>query len=227
MKLSSETMAILKNFSTINGGIVFKEGNRLSTVSPQMNILASAEIEEYIPQEFGIYDLNNFLSLMSLFKDGAELEFDSKQVFIKGLGGKSKVTYRFTEPTLIVAAPDKNLTLPSIDVEFSLSEEEFNWILRTANVLSSPNVAIESNGVEAFVRTCDTNNDSAHSNSVFLDGFSVNGKSYKLIFKTENLKLLPGNYDVMISSKGIARFAEKAKRLVYFVTLETSSVYGD
>jgi hypothetical protein len=225
MKLSSETLAVLKNFSTINSGIYFKQGNSISTVSPQKNILADAEIQETIPQNFGIYDLNNFLTVISMFKEGAELEFDEKNVIIKGMGGRSKIKYRFTEPSMIVVAPDSRPKLPTVDVEFSLTEEDFNWVLRSANVLGSPNIAVESDGDNISLVTFDITDSSAHTNNVTLSGVSSDGKKYKLIFKTENIKMLPGSYSVQISSKGLAKFTETKKGLVYFVTLETSSVY--
>ena len=105
MKISPETTAILKNFAHINQGIFFKQGNVISTMSPQKNILADATISETIPQDFGIYDLNNFLSVTSLFKEGSELEFDQSHVVIKGLGDRSKIKYRITDPSMIVVAP--------------------------------------------------------------------------------------------------------------------------
>jgi gp45 sliding clamp, C terminal len=225
MKLSNETLTILKNFSTINSGIYFKQGNTISTVSPQKNILADAEIQETIPQNFGIYDLTNFLAVISMFKDGAELEFDDKNVIIKGMGGRSKIKYRFTEPSMIVVAPDTRPKLPSVDVEFTLSKEVFDWILRSASVLNSPNIAIESDGELVNLVTFDVSDSSAHTNSVVLSDVNTEDKKYRLIFKTENIKMLPGNYSVEISSKGIAKFTESEKGLVYFVTLETSSVY--
>lgn len=224
MRLSNETLAILKNFSTINSGIYFKRGNKLSTVSQQKNILADAEIAETIPQDFGIYDLNNFLSVISMFKEGAELEFDDKNVLIKG--GNSKIKYRFTDPSMIVVAPDKRPNLPSVDVTFKMSESEFNWLLRSANVLGSPNVAVDSDGSEANLITFDSNDSSAHTNNISLAEVDPNGVKYRLIFKTENLKMLPGNYEIEISSKGIAKFTESTKGLIYFVTLEINSVYN-
>lgn len=226
MKLSNETINVLKNFSTINTGIMFKQGSVISTVSPQKNILADAKISETIPQDFGIYNLSEFLSVISLFKDGAELEFDSKNVAIKGMGGRSKIKYRFTDPSMIVAAPEKRPNLPSVDVKFSLTEEDFNWVIRTANVLGSPNVGIVSDGDVVSIMTFDVSNDSSHENSVALSDVSAEGKSYKLIFRTENLKMIPGNYSVEISSKGIAKFIGETNGLVYFVTLETSSQYN-
>lgn len=225
MKICNESLTILKNFASINPGILFKQGNTLSTVSPQKNILAEATISETIPQEFGIFDLNNFLSVISLFKDGAELEFDSKNVIIKGMDGRSKIKYRMTNPSMIVIAPDKRPNLPTVDVSFKLTEEDFNWILRSANVLNSPNVAIESDGNEVKLISFDVSDDSAHSNSVVLNDIKSDN-SFRLIFKTENLKMIPGNYNVEICSKGISKFVDTNKNISYWITLETSSVYN-
>lgn len=226
MKISNETIAILKNFSTINSGIAFKAGNNISTVSPQKNILADAKIEENIPVDFCIFDLNNFLSVISLFKDGAELEFDSKYVSVVGMGGRSKIKYRFTSPSMIVVAPDKRPNIPSVDVEFKLTEEDFSWIMRTANVLGSPHIAVESDGTQVNLVTFDSNDDSAHSNSITLNNVDPAGKVFKLVFKTENLKIIPGNYTVEISSKGISKFSDDVNEIYYWITLETSSTYN-
>lgn len=225
MKISNETIEILKNFSSINSGILFRKGNVLSTVSQQKNILADAKIAETIPQEFGIYDLNNFLSVLSLFKDGAELEFDSKHVIITGMSGRSKIKYRFTDPSMIVVAPEKRPNLPSVDVNFSLSEEDFVWILRTASVLKVPNISIMSDGEKVYLTAFDSNDDSAHTNSVELLGVDSSNR-FNLVFKAENLKLIPGNYNVEISSKGIAKFDDPVKEMTYYITLETSSKYN-
>lgn len=224
MKLSSETLAILKNFATINSGILFKKGNIISTVSPQKNILVDAKIMETIPQEFGIYDLNNFLSTLSLFREGAEIQFEPKHAVIVGMNDRSKIRYRFTDPSMIVVAPDKRPNLPSVDVNFSLSETDFNWITKTANVLGVPNISVKSDGEKVFLTAFDVNDDSAHTNSLELEGVSVNGK-YNLIFKSDNLKIIPGNYDVEICSKGIAKFSDPVKEITYYITLETSSTY--
>ena len=161
-----------------------------------------------------------------MFKEGAELEFDSKDVIIKGMGGRSKTRYRTTDPSMIVVAPDKRPNLPTVEVEFTLTEDDFNWILRCSNVLGSPNIGIESNGDVVSLTTFDVSDNSVHTNSVVLENVNANGQSYKLIFKSENLKMLPGTYNVEISSKGIAKFVGESNGLVYYVTLETSSVYG-
>lgn len=225
MQLSNETISILKNFGNINPGIHFKTGNTLKTVSVHKNILAEATISENIPVDFGIYDLNNFLSVVSLHKDIPNFEFDDKHVMIIGKGSRSVIKYRFCDPTMIVTPPDKNIIMPDPEITFSLSAEDFSWIMKTASVLSSPHIGIESDGNKIYIVTNDLQNDSAHTESLEIaDG---NGISYKMIFKTENLvKILQGNYSVDISSKGVSFFKNQDIDLKYFITLENGSYYN-
>jgi hypothetical protein len=224
MKLSTQTISILKNFGAINQGIFFKKGKTLKTVSSHKNILAQANINEEVHAEFGVYDLNNFLSVISLSADPT-FEFEDKNVVIVGNKGRSKTKYRFCEPTMIVTPPEKELAMPDPEISISLSEDDFDDIMRTAAVLSSPQIAVESDGKKVNLATLDTANDSAHTNTLELgDG---DGKVYKMIFKTENLsKILPGNYSVNISSKGISHFKNKDADLQYWVTTEQGSKFG-
>ena len=224
MKLSNETLSVLKNFGAINQGILFKKGKTLKTVSSHKNILAEVTIKEDIPAEFGVYDLNNFLSVVSLHKDDPTFDFDDKHVVICGNKGRSKIKYRFCEPTMIVTPPEKQLTMPSAEITFSLTGEDFDWIMRAASVLSSPQVAIESDGKKVSIVTLDLQNDSAHTDSLELaDG---NGAKYRMVFKTENLsKILAGAYDVSISSKGISHFQHKNVPLQYWITTEQGSKF--
>ena len=224
MKLSNETLSVLKNFGAINQGILFKKGKTLKTVSSHKNILAEVTIKEDIPADFGVYDLNNFLSVVSLHKDDPSFEFDSKHVVICGNKGRSKIKYRFCEPTMIVVPPEKQLTMPSPEITFELSGEDFDWIMRAANVLSSPQIAVESDGTKVQIVTIDLQNDSAHTDALeILDG---NGDKYRMVFKTENLsKLMSGAYTVSISSKGISHFKHKSADLQYWITTETGSKF--
>jgi hypothetical protein len=224
MKLSDNTIAVLKNFGTINQGILFKKGKTLRTVSTGKNILAKATIPDEISHEFGIYDLNEFLSVVSLYKNDLDVEFDSKNLVISGLKGRSSMTYRTCEQTMIVAPPEKELQMPDADISISLSEIDFKWILDTANVLGSPQVAIQSDGTVVNVLTFDATNDSAHTQSLELDVEST-GK-YKMIFKTENIqKVLSGPYDIKVSSKGIAHFKNTKFPIEYFITTEVGSTF--
>ena len=224
MKLSNETVAILKNFGAINQGILFKPGKTLKTVSSHKNILAEVSIKEDIPAEFGIYDLNNFLSVISLHKDDPSFEFDEKQVTIVGNKGRSKIKYRFTPSNMIVTPPEKQLTMPDAEIKFDLTAEDFDWVMRAASVLSSPQVAIESDGKKVSIVTLDLQNDSAHSDALEIS--EGNGNKFKMVFKTENItKIMPGSYDVFISSKGISHFKNKTVPLQYWVTTEAGSKF--
>lgn len=223
MKLSSDTLSILKNFGTINQGILFKKGKVLKTVSSHKNILAEVTISEEIPADFGVYDLNNFLSVVSLHKDDPSFEFDDKHVVIVGNKGRSKIKYRFCEPTMITVPPEKQLSMPDPEITFELKSEDFDWILRAANVLSSPQIAVESDGAKVSLVTLDVANDSAHTDSLELET-AGNGNKYRMVFKTENLsKILAGSYEVNISSRGISHFKSKTNSLQYWITTEQGS----
>jgi hypothetical protein len=224
MKLSNETISVLKNFGAINQGILFKKGKTLKTVSSHKNILAQVDIKEDIPANFGIYDLNNFLSVISLHKDDPSFEFDEKEVVIVGNKGRSKIKYRFTPVNMIDAPPEKVLTMPDAEIEFELKAEDFDWVMRAAGVLSSPQIAVESDGQKISIVTLDLQNDSAHTDSLEIG--DSNGNKYKMIFKTENItKILPGNYSVFISSKGISHFKNKNISLQYWISTEAGSKF--
>ena len=224
MKLSNETLSVLKNFGTINQGIYFKQGKTLKTVSSHKNILAEVTIKEEIPANFGVYDLNNFLSVVSLHKDDPSFEFDEKHVVIVGNKGRSKIKYRFCEPTMIVTPPEKQFVMPEAEITFTLSSEDFDWVLRAASVLSSPHIAIESDGKKISIVTLDLQNDSAHTDA--LEIAEGNGNKFKMIFKTENLtKVMPGSYEIAISSKGVSHFKNKNVPLQYFISTESGSKF--
>ena len=216
MKLSNETVTVLSNFSSINQGIKFKKGTKLSTVSSGKTVMATAGIKDEFPQDFCIYDLNQFLSVNSLFKDKPELDFTDNEVIFKN--GKSKINYRFTAESMIVAAPEKELTLPSADSSFTLSAEDYDWLMKTAKVLSSPNIGVVSEGDKIELTTFDAKDNSAHTNSIEVG--EGNGKKYKIVFKTENIKLIPGSYEVKISFKGFAHFKNTKDDIQYWVAFE-------
>ena len=224
MQLSSDTIKVLKNFGNINQGIYFKQGKVLKTMSSGKNILAEVTIKEDIPTSFGIYDLNKFLSVVSLHSDNPTFQFSEKEVEILGNKGRSKIKYRFCEPTMINTPPEKQLTLPSVDCSFELSAEDFDWVLKSAGVLGSPQIAIESDGSKVSILTFDSSDSSAHTDS--LDVADGNGDKYRFIFKTENLaKLFAGSYDVQISAKGISHFKHKGVDLQYWISTETGSTF--
>jgi len=217
MKLSNETLAVLKNFSSINQGIQFKKGKKIATVSPSKTVLAQAVLADDFPQDFCIYDLNQFLAVHGLFKDGADIDFDSSNVIFKG--GKSKVKYRMTDKNMIVTPPEKEIVLPSVDCSFTLTQDDLEWIMKTSSVLSSPHIAIQSDGDTINLLTFDAADDSAHTNSIELG--EGNGKTYKVVFKTENIKLIPGSYEVDISFKGIGHFKNVKDDIDYWIAFES------
>ena len=224
MQLSTDTIEVLKNFGKINQGILFKKGSVLKTISSGKNILAQVTIKEDVPNEFGIYDLNKFLSVVSLHKDAPTFEFAEKEVKIVGNKGRSKIRYRFCEPSSINLPPEKELTMPSPEVSFSLSDEDFKWVMNTAGVLGSPQLAVESDGDKVVLLAFDSSDSSAHTDA--LDISAGNGDKYRFVFKTEHIaKLLDGGYDVQISSKGISNFKHKTANLQYWISTETGSTF--
>jgi len=224
MQLSKDTINILKNFGAINQGIYFKQGKVLKTMSSGKNILAEVTISEDIPTNFGIYDLNKFLSVVSLHKDTPTFEFSEKEVKILGNKGRSKISYRFCEPTMINVPPEKQLTMPSPEVSFELSDEDFKWVMNAAGVLQSPQIAVESDGSKVSILAFDSSDSSAHTDS--LEIAAGNGDKFRFIFKTEHLsKLLDGAYDIQISSKGISNFKHKGVNLQYWISTETGSTF--
>jgi hypothetical protein len=161
--------------------------------------------------------------VISLHKDDPTLNFEDKNILISGLKGRSKIKYRFCEPSMIVVPPEKNIVMPDPEIRFTLNAEDFDWVLRAAAVLSSPHIAIESDGEKVFVSTIDLQNDSAHTDSIEIA--EGNGDKYRMIFKTENLKMISGTYEVSLSSKGISHFKNKNKNLQYWITTEAGSKF--
>jgi len=224
MKLSKHTLNMLKNFSDINMSIEIKEGNILRTVSVQKNILAQAEIEDSFPQDFAIYELNRFLGAVSLFDD-PEFQFNGKSANIGTT--KHSVDYVYCDPSMIVTPPENNITFPDPEVKFTLSQDALSQIMKASNVLGTPEIAIEGGPHPNDVirlKALDVNNDSTDTFKVVLDEKS--GHTFRFVFKTENMKMIPGNYDVEISSKGISHFTLQGQKLEYWIATESTSSFG-
>ena len=221
MKLSDKTVNLLKNFSNINQSILFKEGSKLRTMSVMKNILAEAEVVEEFPKDFGIYDLNQFLNGMGLHQN-PDLDFaNDNHVVIKE--GRMRSKYFFADPSVIVTPPDKNLDLPSEDVSFELNTQQLDRLLKAAGIYQLPDLSvIGENGVVKIVardKKNDTSNNFAITVGETSDEFVFN-------FKVENIKIIPGTYDVVVSKKLLSRFRCKDYDLTYFIALEPDSSFG-
>ena len=224
MKLSKHTLNMLKNFSDINMSIEIKQGNVLRTVSVQKNILAQAELEDEFPKDFAIYELNRFLGAASLFDD-PEFEFNAKSAKIGTT--RHSVDYVYCDPSMIVTPPENNITFPDPEVKFVLSQDAFSQVMKASNVLGTPEIAVEGGPAPADsirIKALDVNNDSTDTFQVVLDEHS--GDKFKFVFKTENMKMIPGNYDVEISSKGISHFSLQGAKLQYWIATESTSNFG-
>lgn len=223
MKLSTNTVNVLKNFSVINEGIFVKRGSVLETISKQKNILARAEVSDTFDDEFGIYDINNFLGVLSIHDD-ADIEFVNTDLIIKGFSGKSKTVYRKTPQNMIIVPPDKKINMAGAEISFNLSVDEIKWIIKCASALSSPNISFVSDGSKIEVVCFDKANDGANINSTEITS-QGNGKKYNMIFSTENLRLVEGSYDITISSKGISHFKHTTVPIEYWIMSDPGSKY--
>ena len=224
MKLSKHTLNMLKNFSDINMSIEIKKGNLLRTVSVQKNILAQAELEDEFPKDFAIYELNRFLGAVSLFDD-PELEFNAKSVNIGTT--KHSADYVYCDPSMIVTPPENNITFPDPEVKFTLSQDSLSQVMRASNVLGTPEIAIEGGphpNDSIRIKALDVNNDSTDTFQVVVDEKSHG--PFRFVFKTENMKMVPGDYDVEISSKGISHFLLQGTKLQYWIATESTSNFG-
>lgn len=216
MKLSKETIAVIKNFAGINSNLLLKQGNKLATISSQKNVMADTTVAETFP-DFGIYDLNEFLGAMSLFED-PELEFGDKFVTIKQ--GKSTIKYFAASPE-VLTAPQKSITFPEAEINFKLTATQLDMIRKTAGVLRSEDLTIVGDGSTITAVVGDKKNATANC---FNESVGTTNKTFKANLKVENLKMLPGDYDVSISSKKISRF-KGAGDLVYYVAVEADSTF--
>ena len=221
MKLSDKTLTLLKNFSSINQSILFKEGNSLRTISVMKNILAEATIEEELPKNFGIYDLNQFLNGLSLHKD-PDLDF-TENSYITIREGKRKVKYFYADPNVIVSPPEKEIQLPSKDVCFQLDSVTLEKLLKASAVYQLPDLSAvgEAGVIRLVVR--DKKNDTSNEYSITV---GETDKEFTFNFKVENIKIIPGAYDVVVSEKLLSQFTNSAYNLKYYIALEPDSVFN-
>lgn len=217
MKLDTRTTQILKNFASINPSILFKPGNKLSTISAGKTVMARANINQEIDGAFAIYDLSRFLGTLSLFN---EPELTVKEKYMEISHGKRKINYTFTEPSLIVTPPEKEIKLPDPEVSFSITADELAEVMKALSVLSLPEIAVVGDGETIAVQAVDSKNPSGDIYSVDV---GTTGARFRMIIRADNLRLLPGDYNVEISSKGLSHFS--SSDVEYFIAVESNSTY--
>lgn len=217
MKLSARTLHLLKNFSTINPSIVLKPGTAISTISTNKTIMAKAAVTDDIPTVIAIYNLSRFISTLSLFND-PELEFGQSSVKI-GDGDRS-VVYHYADPSIILAPPEKEIKLPSNDVECFITNKDFQSVIKALSVLGLPEIAVVGDGERVTLEAIDTKNLSADTYSVVV---GQSDKVFRCIFRSENLKIMDGDYKVTISSKGISQFV--GAEASYWIAVESTSTF--
>ncbi len=220
MQLSESTKEILKNFSEINPNLMIKPGKQLKTISTMKNILATANVSEDFPQDIAIYDLNEFLGVMSLFTK-PQFAFDDKSLSIGEEGTSTKSKYYFADPS-ILTVPQKDVKMPDAEVQFTLTETDLTKVKKAASMLQLPDIAITSKGSDITLSAMDKKNDTANNFSIKVG--ETNSK-FEFHFKTEHLKMLPGDYNVSISSKLISNFKHKSKPIQYWIALENTSKF--
>ena len=220
MKLNQNTIETLKNFAGINTNILIKEGDELSTISTMRNIFAKAKISDQFTNEFGIYDLNEFLAVVSGMNK-PELSLQDKHMTISPEGSKSKVKYFYSDPSVIVA-PTKEVNMPEADVTFSLTESNLEQLKKMAAILKSPDLALMGEkGGDVVLKVCDKKNDTSNNFDIVVgEGATAD---YTFYFKVENMKMIPGDYDVSVSSKSISHFKNKKLPIEYWIALEPDS----
>lgn len=217
MKIDVNTVNVLKNFAKINPSIVVQEGNVLKTISPTKTIMAKAEVKTDFPKRFAIYNLDQFIALMSTFTD-PELQFNDKSVTLAEENRSGHFTY--ADENTVTKAPDKEINLPSVDVTFKLTDKDLRDVEKAAGILGLPEVAVIGDGTSVSLVATDSKNPTSND---FAIKIGETDKAFKAIFKVENIKIIPGDYEVSISSRGISLFVGDGVQ--YYIAVESNSTF--
>ena len=225
MKLSDNTVNVLKNFSSINQSLQFKSGNVLRTISQLKTIFVEATVNENFPKEFALYDLNKLLAKVSLYKE-AHLSFDDDKVNISTENKKKSDFIKYCSPKIIIVPPEKAITLGDPDCTFIISQEDLEWMKRSAGISGSPNFVFESDGETIHFIATDVKDDSADVSKIEIG--AGDGTKFRVVMKVENFKLMEGSYDVSIAKKGLSCFKHKSVPVTYYVAIEAAnSTFGE
>ncbi len=222
MKLSDNTVDILKNFSAINPNMLFRPGSTISTIAEAKNIVASAKISEQIPSEFGIFDLTQFLSTISLLEN-PELEFTDSSVMVRD--GNASIQYYYSSPD-VLTVPNKTVNMPNAEVVFNLSSDMISKIKRAASVLGHPTLQILGSKGKITLQIVDLKNPTANKYTIVIDEKNACNEVFSFVMVIGNLKMMAGDYVVSISSKLISHFKNTSTPVEYWIALEKTSTFG-
>jgi hypothetical protein len=217
MKIDTNTINVLKNFAKINPSIMIQEGNTLKTISTSKTILARAKVSTEFGKRFAIYNLDRFLSTVSLFGN-PDLNF--KDQFVEIVEDSKKTKYFYADESVITKVPEKEITLPSVDVSFTLTNTALKEVEKAGGVLALPEILIVGDGSKVYIQAGDTKNPSA---DVFSVEIGETTKAFRAIFKAENIKIIPGDYEVSISAKGLSYF--QSGDIEYWIAIEKHSEF--
>jgi hypothetical protein len=218
MKFSNETLTVLKSFTAINKSILLSSGNVIKTITPEKTLIAIADIPDEIPSDACVYDLSRFLSILSLYND-PDVEFFDKYFIISE--GKRRTKYVFADLSMIHTPPEKDITIPSADVTVSVTDGDLSSVLKAAGVLQFSEIAFVGEGGKCYLKAIDSSNNGADDFGIEI-GEAVD--DFQIIIKTDNLKLMPLDYEVTLCSKGISEF--KGKGVTYYVAIDSKSTYN-
>ena len=219
MKFSKETVAVLKNYSSINPNVMLKKGSVLTTISPQRNVVASVSIEETFPVDFGIYDLSQFLGVLSLFSD-PDVTFTEKVATFKE--GKNSIKYYAADAAVLKLPPDKQIKFPNADVSLKITSTQLGQVIKTAGVLGAPDFSIVGDGETISLVVGDLKVDTGNQFSIELEPTDM---TFSANFKVENLKMIVQDYSVEISSKGLSKWTAESGDMTLYVALESTSKF--
>lgn len=224
MQISNQTIQILKNFAMINPSIAFEPGEVLQTIATSKSIMAKAKITESLTTSGAIYDLSRFLGVVSLFEK-PDFNFTESQVVVSG--GRSSVNYTFADSSMITTPPkDKQITIDNPDVDINIPGDKIQAVLKAAAVLQLPEVSVMCDGLQVYLQALDSKNPSTDDYKEELG--LLNDNKFNFIFKTENFKMMQFDYNVKLTSRGIAQFTSTSSdmELIYWVAVEANSTYG-
>jgi hypothetical protein len=223
MEITDKTLEVLKNFATINSNIVINQGKVVKTVSEAKNVLSSAELDAEFPRSFGLYDLNEFLSTLSLL-DSPRITFEETHALVSDGSGRTRIKYHYSDPE-ILTSPSKDIIMPEAQVTFTLDRSTLSKIKRAASVLGHSELSVSASDGVIVLSVIDINDKTSNAFSIDVDG-TFDSENFNFVFNISNLKMVDGDYEVNISSKLISHFVNKDTNIEYWVALEKTSTYG-